>query len=93
MNKLTPITIEFYDIMKDALPDNPGSYLVAWSDGTVETYNIDEEEIAKGFIVFEDWHFEGRSKVYTGVTDATHWAFQPDHPNPEIQAKRRDNDR
>lgn len=87
------IAVCFYDIATCGMPDEPGSYLVAWDDGTVETYCIDQEEIDKGQVTFEDWHFEGRSKVYTGVTDATHWAFQPEHPNPEIQAKRRDNDR
>ena len=42
-------------------PETPGTYLTAWSDGTVETYPIDQIQIQK-------------TAIQSGPHQLTHWA-------------------
>ena len=50
------------------MPDEEGLYLCAFSDGTVETFHIDNDDIHGG-----GWRL--------GACKLTHWADVPAHPN------------
>lgn len=59
-------------------PDQPGRYLAAWPDGTVETIRIGEDELSE--------HGEWTARANAVVRNATHWAYVPIHPDhlPEV---------
>ena len=43
------VVIEWYSIA-DGMPETEGTYLVAFTDGTVETYPIEQDQINAGDI-------------------------------------------
>lgn len=54
-------------------PDAPGMYLCAFSDGTIETFPLGEDEVELEDCTF--WRVPG----FKG-TIITHWAELPKHP-------------
>jgi len=65
------MTIEWNEITgPGSLPDDPGKYLCAFSDGSVETFNLDEDDIARG-----GWACD--------TCRITHWADHPKHPGEQ----------
>ena len=66
--------IEWVNVAKDGLPDEPGMYLTYWSDGSVETYGIDEEAIALGHVYLP------------GLAVLGYWAESPQGPRPDFTA-------
>ncbi|MDX1429935.1 MAG: hypothetical protein R3282_06590, partial [Rhodothermales bacterium] len=76
------VEIDWQDTRKIGPPDEPGFYLLAWSDGSMEILEFDEDDL------------DGRVGYFFDVTHklcATHWSYWPAevHPNhdpsPETQ--------
>ena len=51
-----------------AMPDEPGRYLCAFADGTVETFDIEYDDIENG-----GWGYGGAKMLY--------WTDVPEHPD------------
>lgn len=62
------ISIEWHPIQFGDMPDNEGTYLVAWSDGTVESYPFSPSELQDG-------------EVKSGRTRGVYWAEPISHPD------------
>lgn len=67
MNVKQIITIDWYPIAFGEMPDAEGTYLVAFSDGTVESYPMDHRDIKDG-------------EVRCGQCVGEFWAQSPPHP-------------
>lgn len=62
------VGIEWYKIEFGEMPDEEGTYLVAWDDGTVESYPMDERDINDG-------------EVRSGSVKGLYWAKSIPHPD------------
>ena len=67
MNVKQIITIDWYPIAFGEMPDAEGTYFVAFSDGTVESYPMDHRDIKDG-------------EVMCGQCVGEFWAQSPPHP-------------
>ena len=62
------VGFEWYPIVFGEMPSEPGTYLVAFRDGTVESYPMDERDINNG-------------EIRCGNTIGDYWAHSPPHPD------------
>lgn len=62
------ITIDWNPIAFGEMPEEEGTYLVAWSDGTVESYPMDSRDINDG-------------EVRSGQAKGVYWAHNIEHPD------------
>lgn len=62
------VTIQWYPIEFGEMPDDEGTFLVAWSDGTVESYPMDSHDIATG-------------EIKSGTAKGIYWAESIQHPD------------
>ena len=68
------LVIQWTDNLKYGPPDEPGMYLVAFNDGTVESFNLWEDEVNNPNV--EWWTIPTRINKLI----ITHWAELPAHP-------------
>lgn len=64
------ISVEWYPIEFGEMPSEQGTYLVAWDDGTVESYPMDERDINDG-------------EVRAGSVKGLYWAESIPHPDQD----------
>lgn len=62
------IGIEWYPVAFGDMPADEGTYLVAFSDGSVESYPMDCRDIDTG-------------QIRSGNTFGQFWAYSPPHPD------------
>jgi len=61
------LLIQWYPVAFGEMPDAEGTYLVAFSDGSVESYPMDEKDIQDG-------------EIRCGSAVGEWWAASPPHP-------------
>ncbi len=64
------VKIEWFPVDFGDMPSSPGTYLVAFSDGTVESYPMDENDITSGVI-------------HAGHSTGLYWAMSIPHPTED----------
>lgn len=62
------VTIQWYQIDIGNMPDDEGTYLVAFSDGTVESFPMDEHDLSDG-------------QIRAGKEIGLYWAYPIPHPD------------
>jgi hypothetical protein len=62
------VGIEWYPVAFGEMPSEAGTYLVAFSDGSVESYPMDDRDINDG-------------EIRCGNTTGQYWAHSPPHPD------------
>lgn len=62
------VKIKWYSISVGETPSEQGTYLVAWDDGTVESYPFDSRDIQDG-------------QVKSGRSRGVYWAEPIPHPD------------
>lgn len=60
--------IEWRPIEIGGMPDDEGTYLVAFTDGTVESFPMDQDDLAHG-------------QIQAGAARGIYWAMPIPHPN------------
>jgi hypothetical protein len=61
------VHIKWHPITFGTMPEEEGTYLVAWSDGTVESYPMDHRDITDG-------------EIKSGGVVGVYWAEGIPHP-------------
>lgn len=64
------ISVEWYPIQFGEMPGEEGTYLVAWDDGSVESYPMDHQDIQDG-------------EIRSGNIKGVYWARPIPHPDEE----------
>ena len=62
------VHIKWHPITFGTMPEEEGTYLVAWSDGTVESYPMDHRDITDG-------------EIKSGGIVGVYWAEGIPHPS------------
>jgi len=62
------VTICWYPVSVGDMPDCEGTYLVAFDDGSVESYPMDQDELISG-------------SIRAGRTSGVYWAESIPHPD------------
>ena len=62
------VIIQWYPIAYGEMPSEEGTYLVAWDDGSVESYPMDSKDINDG-------------SIKSGNIHGIYWADNINHPD------------
>lgn len=62
------VVIEWYAIEPGGMPEDEGTFLVAFDDGTVESFPFDESDLVSG-------------QIRAGTTRGEYWSIPIPHPN------------
>lgn len=65
---LVDTTIKWNAVQCGEMPKDEGTYMIAWSDGSVESFPLERSHIEDG-------------KIRCGGLCGEYWALHPEHPD------------